>query len=72
MNPHVVPSGHVDVDEHTHQITLNLDACLAEVDAFAAQSISPGPPAPDRIASHAAMPSWSKPSDPKGPTAQDQ
>ncbi len=44
---------------------------LAEVDAFAAQSISPGPPAPDRIASHAAMPSWSKPSDTKGTTTQD-
>ena len=36
---------------------------LAEVDAFAEQSIAPGPPAPGRIASHAAMPSWSKPDD---------
>jgi len=39
---------------------------LAEVDAFAEQSIVPGPPAPGRIASRATVSSWSKPGNEAG------
>ncbi|MCG8469787.1 MAG: hypothetical protein MJB57_16540 [Gemmatimonadetes bacterium] len=44
---------------------------LAEVEAFASSSIAPGPPAPGRIASHAAIPTWSKPVRSAGESAQD-